>query len=214
MQVNEVKYARKFNTGNYESEEYSVTATVEDGENANEVFAKLKEEVIAARTGQTTGTTAMSADSAEEVEEQEVVVEEEQVEEQDEEVVEEESEEVEEETAEEEVEEDESEEEEVEEEVPVKAAKGKKAAATGKGKKTFKPKTQTYSRKNETHKEIFSKVLSAVAPDWRKSKEAKDHARKVSEKMDGTDFLDEDGNVFPSFKELVRKAMTPKGKKK
>lgn len=98
-----------------------------------------------------------------------------------------------------------------------KSTKTKKAAASKKdktggagSKKNFRKKPQVYQRENETHKELFSGLMKSVAPKWKASPESKAKAKSVSKKMEGKEFLDEDGKIFPSFKELVRKAMSKK----
>jgi hypothetical protein len=79
-----------------------------------------------------------------------------------------------------------------------------------KGKKSFKKKPQSYARDNDTHKEIFSGVLKAVKPDWKKDAASKKRAKEISVKLEGDDFLDENGNVLVSFKQSVKKFMLAK----
>lgn len=193
MKISEVKYAKKFNLGNFESEEYSIVVVPGAKETPQEAFEACKLAVAEAYGGATNPT----ARDVEEVEVEEVV--EEVVEEDDTEVVE------------EEVEDegnDESEEEETEKKPSKKSASPTAGAKAGKvAGKTFKPKPQNYSRANETHKEIFSNLLKSVAPDWKKSFESKELAKSTSKKMDGTAFLDADGEVIAEFKSKVKKMM-------
>lgn len=87
---------------------------------------------------------------------------------------------------------------------------GKKAGTAGSTtstKKNFRKKPQVYQRSNETHKELFSSLMKSVAPKWKSSPESKAKAKSVSKKMEGKEFLDEDGKIFPAFKEQVRKSM-------
>ena len=53
MKINEVSYGRTFNLGNYESLRVEMKASVDEGEDAKEVAAKLAAEVAAykAKTG-------------------------------------------------------------------------------------------------------------------------------------------------------------------
>ena len=46
MQIMEVHYTRKFNLGNYESEEISLSAQLEAGDSLDEVFKTLKGQVM------------------------------------------------------------------------------------------------------------------------------------------------------------------------
>lgn len=117
---------------------------------------------------------------------------------------------------EEEGENEESSEEEVEEEeAPPKEDKNAKkstgkTAPSGEKKKTFKKKPAAYSRSSEQHKELFSAILKEVSPDWKKSEDKKARAKVVSQKMEGKDFLDSDGDVLPEFKAEVKKMMAAK----
>ena len=46
MQILEVRYSRRFNLGNYESEEISLAAQLEAGDELDEVFKTLKSQVM------------------------------------------------------------------------------------------------------------------------------------------------------------------------
>lgn len=46
MKVQEMGYSRKFNLGNYETEEISLTASLEDLEDIAEAFRELKQTVF------------------------------------------------------------------------------------------------------------------------------------------------------------------------
>ena len=85
-----------------------------------------------------------------------------------------------------------------------------KKAAKAKGPKKFKAKPQVYSRSIEQHKELFSGVLRSVMPDWKKSEKTKALAKEASAAMDGEDFLDAEGNVVPEFEAQVKKLMKVK----
>lgn len=103
-----------------------------------------------------------------------------------------------------------------EEEVTKPAKKGGSKSdskdADKKGGKKYKTKSQNYNRGIEQHKEIFSGVLRSVSPSWKQSDVLKQKAKKASETLDGTEFLDENGEVLPSFKAEVKKLMTVKAK--
>lgn len=97
--------------------------------------------------------------------------------------------------------------EEAEAEEEPKPAKGKssKEGKAKEGKKVFQAKPQHYDRRIEQHKEIFSRVLKSIDPDWKKSEASKKKAKKVSEQVEGEPFLDGNGEVVDSFKTRVRK---------
>lgn len=218
MKVSEVKYARKFNTGNYESEEYSVTAIVEEDDSATEVFKQLKTEVASAHSGSAQGETNEEETTAEDQptcgrrpkkgkgsDSDESKASEEETEEV----------EGEEEAEETEAGNDEPEEEETpdeSEEKPLKKSRrSTDGAEAGKaGGKKFKKKPQVYQRSNKAHKDIFSSVLKEVAPDWKKTPASTAKGKSVSQKMEGEEFLDENGKVLATFKQSVKKAMVKK----
>lgn len=105
-------------------------------------------------------------------------------------------------------EDDETDDEDEDKKPPKKTAK--KPAAKTAGKKKFKSKAQSYARDNDTHKEIFSGVLKAVAPQWKKDAASKKRAKDASVKLEGSDFLDAEGEVLASFKQSVKKHMSVK----
>jgi hypothetical protein len=102
--------------------------------------------------------------------------------------------------------------EEDEEEKPAKGKSGKTPSKETKGKKVFKKKPQAYDRSIEQHREIFSRVLRSVKPDWKSSDVLKARAKKVSETLEGEEFLDGDGEVLPEFTAEVKKRMAAKAK--
>lgn len=190
MKITEIKYTKKFNNGNYESEEYGVTAVLSDNDTETTVslFQILKQEVHSAYTY-----TGEETQEPEPMTEEEVVEELEETPIEDEPTVEETPEEVE-----EEAEEEAEEEEELVSEKEVKAKKPKKK---------FKKKPQVYQRSNETHKEMFSIVLKGVAPNWKDNPKTKAKAKDCSVKMEGKEFLDENGKVLKEFVAEVKKLM-------
>lgn len=88
--------------------------------------------------------------------------------------------------------------------------KGKPAADKKGGKKTFKKKPQSYNRGIDQHREIFSRVLRSVKPDWKESEKMKVRAKKISEQLEGENFLDENGEVLSDFKAEVKKRLLAK----
>lgn len=91
-----------------------------------------------------------------------------------------------------------------EEEEPKPKSKAEKS-----GKK-FKKKAQTYNRGIEQHKEIFSKLLGSINPSWKQSDKTKALAKSASSDMEGKEFLDENGEVVATFKVAVSKIFKPK----
>lgn len=204
MRVTEVRYMRRNNLGNYEHEEISMSAVIEEDEDHMDAVAGLRQDVVAALSGEKAAT--VEAPEAEEekkpaktgkgkkapkVEEQ-PEEEEPEAEDDDEKTA----------DPEEEETEEEPEEEPEEEEKPAPAKGGKK----------FKKKPQSYSRASEQHKEIFSSVVKSIAPEWKKSDDLKKKAKDASQSMEGKDFLDDSGEVLSEFKDAVKKLLT--GKKK
>lgn len=197
-----ITYTRRFKTGEYEFEEFTQSATVENSE-SEEMLKAMKEEVLAAA--------GVSPEVPEQEEEEAPVkngkkkskpVEEEEPEEDNDD--ESESDEEPEDSDDEESDEDSEE----EEEKPSKK-KSKDESEKSPGKK-FKKKPQNYSRSSEQHKSLFSNVLREVAPDWKKSEKSKKAGKIASQKMEGKEFLDETGEVVDSFKAEVKKLMKAK----
>lgn len=237
MKVTEAKYTRKFNLGDYESEEHSLVAQVEDGETGSEVLISLKEEVIAAHTGEKVETKPVKAKQTKEkknaTKPKASVVDDEDTDDedttdedagidgegdQDDEATDDQDGDDSDDSSEdsEDGEEPSEEGDDEEEQAP---AKGKRAPSKAGAKskeaspakaKGFRKKPQAYDRNIEQHKEIFSGVLRSVAPDWKKSEITKTKAKKASEAMVGNAFLDENGEVIPEFTAKVKKLMTVK----
>lgn len=182
MEVVEIKYGRKFNIGNYESEEIVLTAVLAEGEDAQEHLVKLKELVLASHAG--TVVPKEVEDALEVIEE--VVEEEEEI------------------KApkasnsfDEEEETDDEEEDEEEEEVVEEKPK----------KKRTKKTTAPYQRSNSTHKTLFGEMLTELFPKWDKVKALKDKAVAASKALEGVDFLDSEGEVLSSFTKELKKLM-------
>ncbi len=206
MNVTEIKFNKRVKTGEYEHEDFTATATMDPGEDLFTQMNLLRTDVLAviagekaapvatltvpAKEGKTgKGKGAKGKDTPPPAEEKEEEEEQEEEENEDEDPVDPE-------------EEEEEEEQEEEEETPPPAEE--KPAKTG---KTFKKKPQVYDRDKEQHKEIFSKMLAALAPNWKKSDDTKKLGKDASVKMAGKEFLDEKGEVLDSFKKDVKKLM-------
>lgn len=222
MKPTKVIYNRRIRTGDYEHEDYTVEAELDD-DNVVEALTSLKANVQEAFSGEASSaddpgqeeeeteedpkpakgskksnksrTTTRGGKTADDEAEEEEETEEENSEE--------ETEESEEDGSEDSDEEEESEEEEEQEDPPPKKTK---TASKG-GSKGFKKKPQPYQRTNETHKDIFSLTLKKIAPKWKSSTASKTHAKNVSKKMNGKDFLDENGKVLASFEAETKKLM-------
>lgn len=235
MKVVDAKFTRRFVIADYEHEEYTLSAQVEGKETGAQVLTALKEEVLAAYSGEEKET--KPAKAAKETKEKKngtkpktSPVDDENTDDED--------------STDEDAgtdgegdqddeaadgedgddgddssddsEGDEGEDgEDDEAKAPVKgkaasAGKGSKAAEKEAPKKAFRKKPQSYNRGIEQHKEIFSGLLRTVAPDWKKSDATKAKAKKASEVMEGKEFLDENGEVLATFKAEVKKLMAVK----
>lgn len=212
--ISEIKYGRKFNLGNYESEEIALTAVVDEDDDAAEVLADLKTKVAEANAD---GSIA-STKTTEPEEEEENGSTDDDTETDDDSDSKNDDDGSENEDDDQGSEGDEETEDEDGDKKPPKktgGAKGKpKAGTKGKDKtvggKKVKPKAEVYDRENGTHKDIFSNVLTSVDPNWKKSDKTKLKAKKVSEQLEGEAFLDKDGEVVSAFKQSVKKAMAKK----
>ena len=199
MKVTEVKYSKRFNLGNYEHEEFTVTAIVEEDADVKESLNEIKDVVNATQAGAEISENSVEKEdvkpktakgrgvknpkkSQEPTTEGEEDEEEENNEEEDDQKVE--SEDSEEDA---EVEEDEEE------------PKGKKAkGSNGTSGKRTKSRATSYSRVDDLHKKIVGDFLNEEVPGW--NKKYKENALLASKKMNGKDFLDADGEVIESFK--------------
>lgn len=218
MKTTEAKFTRRFNTGEYEFEEFTLSAIVEDDETGSEVLIGLKKEVTHAFAGDVTKeeeenaksnssknndkngktTTKKAKGAADEGSDDDEASDNEASDDDNDST---------------EGDEDEAGDESDDGEEETKSSKGKAGAKSSKNakdegsKKTFKKKPQDYNRSIEAHKEIFSGVLRSINPDWKKSEDSKKKAKKVSEAVEGEEFLDGNGEVLDSFKALVKKKM-------
>jgi hypothetical protein len=218
MKVTEVKFTRRYNTGEYEFEEYTASAIVEDSELASTVLQALKLEIAKTFSGEVEAAPAVPKKEEKKKDgkpksDSRVSKRSKDVEELEEETAEQSSDSTEDE---EEAEDYDSSNDESDNESEAdgddsgeEEEKPKKKVAPA-PKKGFKKKPQEYSREVEAHIAAFSSVLKAVAPDWKKTPESKARAKAVSRKMIGKEFLDENGDVVASFKAEVKKLMAAK----
>lgn len=221
MKITEVKYARKYNLGNYESEDYGLTAIVEEDDKASDVFAELKQEITAAQSGekdQDNDTDDTSRDQESEDQDNESDDEDANGKGNEETNSDDSDEDDEEGNDDAKVsesnsgnDEDEDDEEDEADKKPAKKSKASTAGSkVGKAKATKKKlvkKPQAYERTNDTHKDIFSGLLKEVAPNWKKDEKSKKLAKSASVKLEGQNFLDADGEVVATFKQSVKKHM-------
>lgn len=215
--LTEAKITKRFNTGEYEFEEYTLSAEPDAKESGVKVLTALKKDILEAFVGEESTSdkktekkekkNAKSRSSGSDNDDEET--ESEEAEESDGDGAEND------EAADAEDSDDsdgESEndgaEEDDEKESSAKSKKEK--GAKGKGGKKYVKKPQAYNRSIEQHKEIFSGVLRSVSPDWKKSDATKAKAKKASENLEGEPFLDENGDVLESFKSAVKKMMAGK----
>lgn len=206
MKPTEIKFTRRYNVAQYEHEEYSVTALLEDDDSAVDGLVELKEQVAAAYGGGAcVGESDEDTSSTDESNEEETGEEDTEAEDSENDSDSEES--------------DEADENNEDEEESAPSPKSSKKSSTtkadsktssAKAGKKFKAKPQVYDRENDTHKKLFSDVLKAVAPDWKKSDASKAKAKSVSQKMAGKEFLDANGVVVSAFKAEVKKLMGKK----
>ncbi len=207
MKATEISYAKRVNLGNYEHEEIKITAVLDEGDDAVEGLAELKGMVASAvdteglpaiaATGKPVKSAAGKSEKVDKTAKKPAkaaagkTAKPEPVDE-----VETEDEETPETTEEEETEVVEEEEEEPEEK-PAKKPVGK----------ALKKKGSTYARTNEQHKALMAEKLTELFPKWKKTEESKAKAKAISKSLDGTDFLDAEGDIVPSFIVALKKGM-------
>lgn len=63
-------------------------------------------------------------------------------------------------------------------------------------------KNTVYSRSNDIHKKAFTDMLTVVYPGWKKSA---DKFKAASEKLEGEEFLNNEAEVIPEFKDKLAK---------
>jgi len=216
MKPVQVTYTRRFNHGNYEHSEYTVEAILDESgdDSVPECLVELKKMVAEAHAQEDLGSPATTTDkeakgkggkadkNKDKEEKGKAGKGKAQTKPADPEPEEEVEEEVEEEAEEEEGQEVE---EEVEEETEEEPPKGKTGKSPG-GK--FKAKGTVYSRTNDTHKKLFSdKLTELIGKGWSKNEQTAAKALAVSKKLEGTEFLDAEGEILDSFIAAIKKGV-------
>lgn len=92
--------------------------------------------------------------------------------------------------------------------VEVAAEEDEEEVAPVKAAKKTKAKTSNYSRSNETHKAMFADALNNSFPSWKKTDAGKSKAKKLSQDLDGTEFLDASGEILESFLDAMAEGMS------
>ena len=228
MKLTEAKFTKRYNTGDYEFEELSLSALAEDGDSGTGILCELKADIEKAFTGEIeekleekkppakrgrkpkakkekenngkSNNTDRDEDSHSEASEAEDAGNDGESNQDDE------SSDTEADNNRDSVSEesDDSNEDGQEDEKPKRTSKERGA------RKTYSKKPQAYDRNIEEHKELFGSTLRLIAPDWKKSEDTKMKAKAVSQAMEGKDFIDVTGEVLPSFKAEVKKRMGAK----
>jgi len=230
MKITEAKLTKRFNTGDYEFEEHTLSAVVENESGAS-VLQCLREQILEAFSGEVSSTkeekpkaekkaakkkeekkNAKQANPVDDEESDDEVTSSEDSGDADEGAENDEATDSKDRDDSDDSADDGESDETDEEAKPAKSSKASSKPSAEKGKKSFKKKPQAYDRSIEQHKDIFSGVVRSVSPDWKKSDELKARAKKSSEEMEGENFLDENGEVYPTFKTMVARLM--KGKTK
>lgn len=68
----------------------------------------------------------------------------------------------------------------------------------------LKSKTSIYDRSNDIHKKLIGEILDKENPGWRA---APGKAKAASVALEGKDFLDDEGLVLTSFRDLLKEEM-------
>lgn len=183
MEIKTMEYLRRKNIGNYEHEELKVSGVLEDGESSLEGFESLKYFVLKCLDikEEDRNQLALPIKQIEEKAVKSVKKHEEVV----------------------------SDNNKLEEKIEDKAEKKKGA------KKASKPETvpakkpikeTSYDRSLNTHKNLLGLFLDKSYPKWREA-ESLNKAIEASKSLNGKPFLDEAGEILPSFKESFSQFM-------
>jgi hypothetical protein len=223
MKVTEAKFTRRYNVGQYEHEEFTVTAMLDDKDDVVETLTILKTDVEAAHKGE--GSSSLSDERGQDKDEtneetnsgkagkkssksatmtrgkgSKATTTETESETQDETSDEDDGEDQEDgDDGEETIDDEEGNEEE--------EKKSSKKATQSPGKKSLKKKGSPYSRSNETHKSLLAKEFRKHFPDWKENAKREAKAKKFSRDMDGKDFLDGEGEIVPEFVKALKAAL-------
>jgi len=224
--INEAKMTKRYNTGDYEFEEYTLGAVVDERESGVQVLKELKLQINEAFVGKAATPAAEKEETVTEKPKKKEkknakptkasVIDDETNDDED-------SSDADAESYGESTEDDEasdtengddsddsSDESEEDAKPAAKAAKGKKSDEEKPSKKKFVKKPQTYNRGIEEHKQIFGRLIRSLSPDFNKSDKLKQLVKDVSLEMEGEDFLEENGEVVSTFDAAVKKLMKAK----
>jgi outer membrane biosynthesis protein TonB len=182
VKVTDITYMRRVNLGNYEHEELSMSAILEDGENVSTAMLTLKNEVHHSLGLVGTPTEAPKK----EVKVPEVPKKEETKKETP------------------------KKEEKKEVELPPVIDKKEDLPETKEKKPKAKKeevKPTPYERAKQVHKDLFANLLNKTFPGWSSDKEAIARAKHASLSLEGEDFLDQKGNILTTFSEAVTNLM-------
>lgn len=180
--VNELRYEKTFNLGNYSSEKVGIAVALEKEENPGAILKKLMSFVETRGEGEFSGAAPgavvqevvaqFKTPVAKEVKAKEPKVQKPKAEK----VT--------------------IKEPEAEAEIEAAAEEATEVVVEEQKKKVVKNKNTPYNRADSLHKALLSKMLDSREKNWR-AKAAK--AKEVSEQMAGVDFLSEEGTLLESF---------------
>lgn len=190
--LNSIKYSRKFNLGNYESEEIGVEAFIQGEETPKQCLAHLMDFVNSRGQADFAVTQVKKADGPVEIkaaEETTTKVDQRQKEES---------------VKKEEIPAPKPKKEFKNPQPPVRTTPEEKAVAKLPQKAAAKSRATTYTRTTELHKKLLSELLDSAHPTWRANPTK---AKEASLKMEGMPFLDDSGKILDSFKEELKKEM-------
>jgi len=203
MKTNEVKYMRRWNLGNYEHDEITISAIPAEGETILGTLNVIKTEMENFKNGKVDSiqiplpvppvaeeaATELKKEKKQRATKEEMAARKSEV-----------KDEV---KAEDKVESPKQEE---KVEAPKEEAK---VEAPKEEKKTVKSKTEVYDRTNEEHKKRISALLDTTYPGWRDNVTLKTKVAAMSRESVGKDFFDiNTGEIVPSFKEFVTESLS------
>jgi len=173
----EIKYTRRINKGDYNSEEYTVGYAVNETECPAKAMQNLKLFVEDAHNGKLTVKEEDIKEVAAEITKENGEVRDSEM-----------------------VNIDHGEE-------PKKAEPKKKKTTKKKVVKKAEPTNIKYDRNKEEHKKLFASVVTKEFPGWLKDNDLRSKAATTSKALEGSDMLRPDGSVMDEFVELVVESM-------
>lgn len=191
MEITSIRYGRKFNLGNFESEEIAFEAVLDDGESPLECLQEMKAAVLEAFKNkeeapvQEAPTTTKKKATKKKASKKAAPAPEPEEEDPEEEFI------------------DDTTEEKPEKEVVKKKTTKKKAVTKKKAtkKKASRKKKTPYDRSLQLHKKLIGEMLEEELPDWKEDAAVKKLVKAASVEMEGEDFLDDAGEILTSFTE-------------